>query len=504
MLNRWMFLLVALCGTMAAHAADLTLRGKLDRSHHETYQTVPFNVPPGVQRITVELDYSGREDKSVIDLGVISADGSLRGWSGGNKRMVTLSAVDATPSYLPSPIMPGTWALLLGIPNIRERSQVTYEAKIYFSFSLVHKDEPDILRLPLKTGPSWYRGDLHSHTAHSDGSCSTFGGSDSIPCPVFLTAQAAASRKLDFLAITDHNTLSHASAIRELQPYFSKTLLMVGREITTFFGHANVFGTLEPIDFQLQRQSTMVSPWTAWLQKASRAGGLVSLNHPVRPLGEMCMGCAWQPGADLRSVQAIEVVNGPDADTSYSGIPLWRSLLNDGLRLTAIGGSDNHRPDRQESRFVTPIGTPTTVVYAQDLSQIAILEGIRRGNVYLDVQGQAGRALEFSGASCEDRSSMMGEELEAPEGRPLRFTVRVAGIEGGQLVVWLGRPQSQRLHQVSIKSPDETITIPWRADGMDHWISVDVRDQLGRLAMMSNPIYLVGKPTYEAKPCTTR
>ena len=60
---------------------------------------------------------------------------------------------------------------------------------------------------PLETGMRWYRGDLHMHTANSDGNCASQSGKR-VPCPVFVTAQAATQRGLDFIAITDHNATS--------------------------------------------------------------------------------------------------------------------------------------------------------------------------------------------------------------------------------------------------------------------------------------------------------
>jgi len=61
-----------------------------------------------------------------------------------------------------------------------------------------------------------------------------------VPCPLFLTVEAAVARGLDFIAVTDHSTQSHYDAERELQPYFDDILLLPGREITTYRGHANV------------------------------------------------------------------------------------------------------------------------------------------------------------------------------------------------------------------------------------------------------------------------
>ena len=39
--------------------------------------------------------------------------------------------------------------------------------------------------------------------------------------------------------------------MRELQPYFDRVLLIPGREMTTFYGHFNIFGVTQFIDFRV-------------------------------------------------------------------------------------------------------------------------------------------------------------------------------------------------------------------------------------------------------------
>ena len=111
--------LLALAGGAHARAPDLVLRGRLTGANHHTYRTAPFSVPDGVARITVGFDYTGKEQRGVIDLGLLGPDGAIRGWSGGDKRMFTISGVDTTPSYLPTATRAGTWALVPGFPNLR-------------------------------------------------------------------------------------------------------------------------------------------------------------------------------------------------------------------------------------------------------------------------------------------------------------------------------------------------------------------------------------------------
>jgi hypothetical protein len=484
-------LLLACAGSAAAAntpatdttTPDLVLHGSLAGNDHQTYRKVPFTVPAGVDRITIAFDYTGREQRSVIDLGLLGPGGELRGWSGGNKSVFTISSTDATPSYQPAPPAPGEWALLLGVPNMRPNGHADYTARVYFSHGLAAADEPALLRAPLKSSPAWYRGDLHMHTGHSDGSCATASGKGSAPCPLFLTALAARARKLDFIAITEHNNVSHANAIRELQPYFDDLLLMPGREVTTFFGHANLFGTLAPLDFRIGAGAGRDA--NDLLRDAAALHGLVSINHPVRPSGEACMGCGWEQGTDMRRVQAIEAVNGGDADTRWSGVPFWSTQLQHGQRITAIGGSDNHHADRAEG----PPGVPTTVVYARELSQLAVLDAIRAGHVFVDVAGSGDRLLELS-AQAGAAHAMMGDALTAPAGAVVRFGVHVAHAPGARVAVLVDGAPAALLAQAQVEGEDSNRSFEWRSDGKRHWLRVDVRDAQGKLILLGNPIYL--------------
>jgi len=483
---RFLFAILCLAGTLARAAApqpDLVLRGRLGGDDHQTYRTAPFAVPAGVQRLTVAFSYDGREQRSVIDLGLLGPDGAVVGWSGGNKSVFTVSAVDATPSYLPTPTRAGEWALLLGVPNLRKEAHADYTAQVWFSRTLDAADEPAVLAPPVKTGPGWYRGDLHSHTGHSDGSCAPLGGGKALPCPLFLTAQAAAARGLDFVAITEHNTVSHASSIRELQPYFAQMLLMPGREVTGFQGHANLFGTLAPLDFRVVRGRR---DWSAVLRDVP-ARGLVAVNHPVRPSGEDCMGCGWDDLEALRLVQAVEVVNGRDADTPWSGIPFWQAALDRGLRLTAIGGSDNHHADAADPR--QGIASPTTVVYAAELSQPAIVAAIRAGHVFVDVEGTRERMLALE-ARAGERRALMGDTLAPPAGTPVRFALRLQHVRGARPVVLLDGVPGQWLAEAAVDSDDRTLSFAWQADGKPHTVRAEVRDAQGKLLMLGNPIHI--------------
>lgn len=451
----WLGVALALLAAPAA-AETLTLTGVMTGADHQTYREIPFTAPAGTTAITVEFAYTGKDQKAAIDLGIRDPQ-RFRGWSGGNKARFTLTETWATPSYLPGPLLPGKWKLILGTPNLRQGGRAAYTARITLERDPVFHG---FASAPLKTGPGWYRGDLHMHTGHSDGSCASRTGKR-IPCPLFKSLEAAAARGLDFVAVTEHNTPAHFQDLAELQPYYDDLLLIPGREVTTFFGHANVLGVTAPLDFQLGSQRA--TDLDQIVDQVEAAGGLISINHPGLPSGEACMGCGWSAKTDFSRIPAIEAINGVNADGPLSGVAFWEVQLNAGHRITAVGGSDNHDATLPPVRG---IGTPTTVIFADNLSQDAILDGIRKGRVFVDVLGTKDRLL----------------EVRAEAGG---LVIHVAKAAGGRLT-FLG-PGAAGVNDPATLGDDETRRVDLPA--AKGWLRVDVRGPDGKLWLLGNPIY---------------
>lgn len=484
---RWLVLALLLIAAPAwaqSGGPDLVLTGQVTGADHQTYKPVTFDVPAGVTRLSVAFDYTGREDKTVLDLGLMDPI-RFRGWSGGARKAFFVSAEAATAGYLPGPLPAGKWTLLLGVPNARPNAKATYEAQIWFQ----RTPAPLPAVLPKATTPGWYRGDLHMHTAHSDGGCVT-GDAPRAPCPVYRTVLAAQAAGLDFIAITDHNTTSQAEAMAELQPAFPGLLLIPGREVTTFQGHANVFGPTAFIDFRLGSKTV---PTLRDLQRAVKAaGGVFSINHPAAPSGEQCMGCGWTvKDTDYDAVQAIEVANGGnekalgDFEGVLSGAPFWEALLNQGRRITAVGGSDNHDAGIPHDK-PSAVGRPATVVHAEGLSTEAILAGLRAGRVFIDLDGTRDRMLDLT-ATTGGRKAVMGETLAVKAGETVTFTAVVSNLDVAGLEVIRDGAKAA----VSI-SPAGEFSI--RVGQGASWVRVNSRDPAGRLLVIGNPIYLAVGP----------
>lgn len=471
----------------------LVLTGEITRADHQTYREIGFTPPPGTGRISIDFAYTGKDQKTVIDIGVRDPHGQ-RGWSGGNKSHIEIGASTATPSYRPGPIQPGEWKLVLGIPNIRIGQTASYSATITFAPDNGYAPVVPLSPTLLSTAAGWRRGDFHDHTAHSDGSCDVEGKRG--PCPVFKTVDAARDAGLDFVAITDHNTITQIDDIDRLQASYPKTLLIPGTEVTTFFGHANVIGNTDFVDFQLG--SPRLPTLSKLFDEAAAQGAIVSVNHPGLPSGEICMGCGWTAkDTDWSRVTAIEVVNGSTLRTSGTdtgGIAFWDKLLKQGFHITAIGGSDNHDATDRTGAKQSPVGKPTTVVYAADLSPRSIIDGVKSGRVFVDVAGLPGSVLDMN-VIGNDQTADMGGEMRLPEGRRAILTIWRAGVPVDATFAYVsenvefGARMPAAAPAGRLDAHTEVQSVKLAAGAASGYVRAEVRDASGKLLLLGNPIY---------------
>ena len=245
----------------------MVLRGRWTPSDRAAsiYRELPFDVPPGARAVSVRLRYD--RSQAVLDLGVFDSE-RFRGWSGSDKEGFVITPEWATPSYLPGPLIPGEWRVHMGLYVVPDGG-VDWELELDFGAAAPEPmppapprpERPPRRELPAGEGRRWLAGDLHTHTVHSDGMLT----------PVAL-ACLARERGLDFLAVTDHNTISHHAELAAAAAH-ADTILVAGHEVTTDRGHANVLGGKDWIDFRVTADE--------WLAGAEAADALLSINHPL-------------------------------------------------------------------------------------------------------------------------------------------------------------------------------------------------------------------------------
>ena len=444
-----------------------TLTGIATLADKETddYLLLPFEVPSGIGRLTVHYTYTHRVSAAlpggsgnVVDIGVFDPRGAavfqgqgFRGWSGSDRSEFTIGLADTTPGYLPGPIYPGTWHIILGLYHIVPEG-CHYRVEITLSADARQPDHPapsPSVPRPAPRALRWWRGDLQSHTYHSDGTGS-----------VADLAAAARAQELDFVAVTDHNTVSHWAHLAAAGG--DDLLLIPGEEITTYYGHANAWGVRSWQEFRCRDDTTM-----ARIIDAVHAGGaLFSVNHPKDN------GPAWEYSPDL-PFDCVEAWQGLWGANNYQSLDFWDSLLRRGRRVVAVGGSDKHvAPFTGETRLYD-LGTPTTWVYAEELSTVGILGGIRAGHVFISADPQ-GPELYLTADADEDGvyEVMMGDEVVIAAGRSVMLCAKVVGGRGLVLSIlsgewvkrvpvesddfahrWQARPQDDTFYRLELVEP---------------------------------------------------
>ncbi|AXB79800.1 CehA/McbA family metallohydrolase [Novosphingobium sp. P6W] len=485
----------------AALASDeVVMSGTFSDKDAGRYLELPFEVPAGVTKMSVDVDWEGRGKGVYLVLGLYDPERS-RGWGGLGKPSFVVAEGFATPSYQQGPLVPGTWKLSIAVASIRPGMTAPYTVKVHFDRGAAAQE---ITLGAVKQGAGWYRGDFHTHTGHSDGQCMTRSGAKPVPCPVYFTLKAAADNHLDFVSVTDHNVTSHISELNELAPWFDGLLVIPGREMTTQFGHSNFIGLADFAEFRVGMPP--VTDINTMFDQARGTGALISINHPAIPTDENCIGCGWSaPGTDFSKVNAIEVANGGRAaehggafdDGKGSGTAWWEALLDKGFHLTAIGGSDNH--DAIDGNAKTspvgaqaPVGTPATVVYASDLSQAAILAGVRSGRVLIDTEGShPDRMLDIAANLPGQPAVVMGGTLQRTKRGPIKVAVHVKGMAQHKVdLIVDGQPLDKLPQGGRLASADETVTVTLPGRAAVHWIRADVRAEGGRRVLIGNPIYV--------------
>jgi len=460
----------------AGSSADIELHGTITPEKLGTHEMLDFTVPEGIQRMEINLISPGFQKGMYLTAGLFDP----QRYRGEGRSRFTVSTVDATGPYLPGPIIPATWHIAIVYNYVDLQAHGEFSVKIHLSKQLDPEHYP-----VLNPKPGWYKGDLHSHTGLTDATCKSQSGAN-VPCPPSRLFAAAASQGLDFLAVTDHNTQAHFNEMMQAQLYYDKLLLIAGEEVTTVKGHANVWGTEGFLDYRAAQTGFTVNDL---FDQAHQLHALVSINHAYWPWDGRCPGCGWgwAPITDYSKVDAIEIINGYHEHGSWftpppgNGVSFWEAQLTKGLRPTGVGGGDEHRAGEQLP-LNDGVGIPTTVVYARELSQPAILEGIKAGHVYVKVTGPQGPDLYLKAGGA-----IMGDEITAPAGQFVTFTLNCPNAAANIPRILLdgkSPPSNPNL------DPTGSLVLQWKSDGKRHWLRAELDDPNGEPVTLTNPIYI--------------
>jgi len=426
------------------------------------YLYLPVPVPPRASRLHLAYSYSepvtapfGMGPGNTVDIGIFDPRGrefldaaGFRGWSGASKREFFIAPQEATPGYIRGPLYPGDWHVVLGVERVNPEG-VRYEVSV--NLTLDERDPPPADEPasaadppPARSGRArsggparWLKGDLHCHTIHSDG----------LNTVDELVANAI-ERGLDFLAVTDHNTNTHHEDLSRLSHL--PITLIPGEEVTTYWGHANMWGLREWIDFRCADSASMQAVQRFVLQK----GGLISVNHP-KSIGPPWLFEGWS------GYPCMEVWQAPWRFYNWESLERWDGMLVAGERVVAVGGSDVHSIPPKPPRHPHGLANPCTWVYAEDASEDGILEGIRRGHVFISDDPNGAQLTLTADAKHDGRfQAMMGDTIELTGDRPLTFRAWTNGGMDRRLwliadglplaVIPLDRPEAEHVFSLDV------------------------------------------------------
>lgn len=201
-------------------------------------------------------------------------------------------------------------------------------------------------------------------------------------------AAAARGRGLDFMFLTDHNTVSGIESLREAVR--GEVAVHPGQELTTFGGHALALGPEQWIDWRAGLDGRSIDDVA---RDVRRLDGVFVVAHPDAPPDPLCTGCQWtHADFDPALAHAVEVWgglwDGPE-ERNPGCLALFRRWLDAGHRVTATGATDAHRHEDWQG------AVPLTYVRAADASLASVLGALRAGETYVS----SGPALSLEASS---------------------------------------------------------------------------------------------------------
>lgn len=404
-------------GSCAPDLPKVELTGSLARADAKSYFVLPIEVDSATRRIEVGYGWNDNGpgnlplDDTTIDLGLWDNDGyrvaaGFRGWSGNRQGRIQNSQApiwveqgSAERGYSPGKIEGGVWYVELGAGAVTTAGTNWFLEIDCLGAAVVEQAASDPVDVHHVANPQagWYHADFHMHGYHSNPEGKRAAD---------MATQAKAVG-LDVLFYTEYVVPQHWIEVGAAQRANPELLFYPGREIITYFGHANTLGeTPQVVDYRHGFEDINLGD----IQRdAIAAGALFQINHPTTfpaPLfSSICRGCAFELAdqIDWAQVHTMEVVTTLiEADAGQLGSPvgvgvvenpfvqtavdLWEEQLNAGFRITAVSGSDargHETPEPGRAGY----GSTSTALFAPSLSRVGIRDAILNGRALVKTYG---------------------------------------------------------------------------------------------------------------------
>lgn len=248
----------------------------------------------------------------------------------------------------------------------------------------------------------WYGGDTHLHSVFSDGR--------QTPTEI---ANALKGVGLSWGILTDHNTIAGA---KEWSSCKSKDFItIIGNEITSeasFSSVENGYGHMNQIFINKLNGADPNNP-NIWaraifndhndvqniINKTHEQKGMLVINHPYQNWDWSGRFKSW---GEVKNFDAIEIWNcePPHSLTTSTfdpnltnrntwAVQSWFSILNCGIKIPGLAGSDNHDNTgvnsypKGEYFWNTTVGNPRSYAYLNNLNENEIKSALKQSNLFL-------------------------------------------------------------------------------------------------------------------------
>lgn len=246
---------------------------------------------------------------------------------------------------------------------------------------------------PQKPSQSVFRGTSHVHTEFSHDSGASLS----------LVIQEAEKKGLDFVVVTDHNSLKGAAAYGKMNRR-GHPLLIFGDEVSAPDGHLIALGISEEPPAELDSQALIdwiharggyailphpfgdKNPWKNWQVRGWDGLEIYNFGHGLFSEGGADFALEALFGDPIAALPTVQKI--PREHFSF-----WDNLLKE-RPVSAVAGTDAHLKHRT-ANFLAALQSVTLYVIAGQLEEKEIIEAMGRGKVFMAFETR-GKASDFS------------------------------------------------------------------------------------------------------------
>jgi uncharacterized protein (TIGR03382 family) len=164
---------------------------------------------------------------------------------------------------------------------------------------------------------------------------------------------------------------------------------------------------------------------------------------------------------------------------------MWDALEDQGHRLSAVGGSDDHSAGVGAGVIGSPIGSPAALVLANELSETAIIEAVRHQHTMIQLRGPDDPFVDVKLEKRDGSLADIGDDIDGIS--DVAISVRVTGASGMFVEIWRN---GAKIDQLPVTSDDFTGVAHDVPGAGDHRYRVELTDTGAKRVVVTSHFYV--------------